>query len=110
MSQTCRIIDHQEVARVTSVHSLVSPEGGTIPQKNTSVGQGRGRAARERPARAEAGLRAPEAGGEAGEAGVTPGNVASVTLQPRSVTHLKVIKLEEEAAMGHRGQRGASLG
>ena len=110
MSQTCRIIDHQEVSRVTSVHSLVSPEGGAIPQEDTSVGQGRGRATRERPTRAEAGLRAPEARGEAGEAGVTPGHVASVTLQPRSVAHLEVIKLEEDTAMGHRGQRGTSLG
>ena len=67
------------------------------------MGQGRGRATRERPTRAEAGLRAPEARGEAGEAGVTPGHVASVTLQSRSVAHLEVIKLEEDAAMGHRG-------
>ena len=98
-NHTCRVIDHQEVARVTGVHCLVPPEGGAIPQEDASVGQGRGRAARERTTRAEAGLRAPEAGGQAREAGVTPGHVASVTLQPRSVAHLEVIKLEEDATM-----------
>lgn len=99
MNRTCRIIDHQEVAWVTGVHRLVPPDSGAIPQEDASVGQGRGRAARERPTRAEAGLRAPEARGQAREAGVTPGHVASVTLQPRSVAHLEVIKLEQDAAV-----------